>query len=157
MAAVAFIIIVFVILLILTIIITTVYFYEKKKKLLPVNLPPGTLLPLNPSGTEPLTGLVPSEDLNFNNSMYQYSNPSIPREDNYYSCVAKECAGDTFDYHCLEKCHLKTFRRGMGDAIGPTDWTHVKDHADLVCHNYRKDQNAYYRCLDEIYADYRYP
>ena len=157
MAAIAFIIIIFVILIILTILIAAGYIYEKKRRLMDLEIPPSQMMPLNPPETKPMTGLVPSEDLTFNNSMYQYSNPSVPREDNYYECVAEECGGNAFDYHCLEKCHLKTFRHGMGDAIGPTDWTHVKDHADLVCHNYRHDENAYYRCLDEIYADYRYP
>ncbi len=83
----------------------------------------------------------------FDNSMYQYSNPSLNREKYYYNCVGNECGGNTFDYPCLEKCHLKSFRHGM----------QTKDHADWVCYNYRNDKDAYYKCLDAVYADYRFP
>lgn len=83
----------------------------------------------------------------FNNSDYQYSNPTIGREWNYYTCLDKECGGNTHDYDCLEKCHLKTYRKGM-KGMDTKDW---------VCLPYADDENAYYRCLDSVYADYRYP
>jgi len=84
----------------------------------------------------------------FDNSEYQYGNPSQWREQYYRDCIVKECKGNTHDYNCLEKCHLKSFRVDMGDQ---------KDHAYWVCYNYRNDEDAYYRCLDAVYADYKYP
>ncbi len=83
----------------------------------------------------------------FDNTMYQYDPPSIDLQEDYFKCIARECGGNTHDYNCLEKCHLKAFRRDMMTL----------DRVDLVCHNYRNDEDAYYRCLDEVYADYKYP
>ncbi len=83
----------------------------------------------------------------FDNSMYSYGNPNTAREAHYYQCIKDECGGDTHDYDCLEKCHLKSYRKGMKTI----------DHADWVCYNYRFDEHAYYKCLDSVYADYRYP
>ena len=83
----------------------------------------------------------------FNNSEYQYSNPDVYREWRYYKCLDKECGGNTHDYDCLEKCHLKAYRFDM-------DSTDIKD---LVCMNYIQDEDAFYKCLDSVYADYKYP
>jgi hypothetical protein len=83
----------------------------------------------------------------FNNSEYQYSNPNVYRQWYYYKCLEKDCGGDTHDYDCLEKCHLKAYRMDM-DSIDVKDW---------VCMPYAKDEDAFYRCLDSVYADYRYP
>ncbi len=83
----------------------------------------------------------------FNNSEYQYSNPDLTKEQFYYDCISKECGGNTHDYYCLQKCHLKTFRRGMK----------TMDTKDWVCMPYANDEDAYYRCLANTYADYRYP
>jgi len=83
----------------------------------------------------------------FNNSEYQYSNPDVHREWFCYKCLDKECDGDTDNYDCLEKCHLKAYRFDM-DSIDTKDW---------VCMPYSADEDAYYRCLDSVYADYRYP
>lgn len=90
----------------------------------------------------------PLADGKFDNSEYQYGNPSQWREDYYYSCLAKECGGNTQDYDCLAKCHLKSFRVDMGAK---------RDHADWVCYNYQGDEDAYYRCLNNVYSDYKYP
>ena len=84
---------------------------------------------------------------NFNNSDYQYSNASVNREYMYYKCISDDCDGDTDDYFCLEKCHLKSYRAGM---IAP-------DIKDMVCSKYQNNEDAYYRCLDSVYADYKYP
>lgn len=83
----------------------------------------------------------------FNNSDYQYSNANVKREYDYYKCISQECGGNTHDYNCLEKCHLKAYRKGMLEP----------DIKDMVCAPYVKDENAYYRCLDDAYADYKYP
>jgi len=83
----------------------------------------------------------------FDNADYEYSNPSVIKEWYYANCVAKECGGNTFDYPCLEKCHLKTFRTGMLE----------KDIVDMVCEPYSSNEHAYYQCLDNVYADYKYP
>jgi len=83
----------------------------------------------------------------FSNADYQYGNPNLGREYHYYKCLADECNGNTHDYECLEKCHLKAYRRGMKEP----------DVKDMVCMKYRDDEHAYYRCLDSVYADYRYP
>jgi len=83
----------------------------------------------------------------FNNSMYQYSNPSVKKQAYYRSCVADECKDDAYNYNCLEKCRLKAYREGMM----------TNDVVDMVCANYKSDPDAYYRCLDEVYADYKYP
>ena len=83
----------------------------------------------------------------FNNSEYQYGNPNLMREWYYYKCMDKDCGGQTHDYLCLEKCHLKAYRAGMME----------KDIKDMVCQPYSSDEDAYYRCLDSVYADYKYP
>ena len=83
----------------------------------------------------------------FNNSEYSYSNPDTVHEWDYYGCIKNECGGNTHDYDCLEKCHLKAFRKGM-DTMDTKDW---------VCLPYANDEDAYYRCLDNAYADYKYP
>jgi hypothetical protein len=88
-----------------------------------------------------------AETFTFNNSQYQYGNPNLKREYNYYKCLQDECGGDTHNYGCLEKCHLKTYRRGMK----------APDIKDLVCQSYSGDTDAYYRCLDAVYTDYKYP
>jgi len=91
--------------------------------------------------------LVFPENLELDSSMYQYSQPSLPKERNYYECVSEECAGNTQDYNCLEKCKLMTFRKGMG----------TMDTKDWVCFPFAENEDAYYKCLSEVYADYRYP
>lgn len=83
----------------------------------------------------------------FSNADYQYSNPNVGREYDYYKCISDECKGNTHDYFCLEKCHLKAYRKGMMQG----------DIKDMVCSPYRNDEHAYYRCLDAVYANYRYP
>jgi hypothetical protein len=83
----------------------------------------------------------------FDNSMYDYGNPAQWREQYYKMCVTGECAGDTSNYDCLQRCRLKTFRV---DKMTP-------DHADLVCGNYKFDEDSYYKCLADVYANYKYP
>jgi len=83
----------------------------------------------------------------FDNSDYQTYPPSVDLQSQYYNCLAKECNGDTFDYPCLQKCRLKVYRR----------YSTYPDHADWTCYPYRNDQDKYYRCLANVYAQYRYP
>jgi len=83
----------------------------------------------------------------FSNAEYQDYPPSIDLQSDYYTCIAEACGGNTFDYPCLEKCHLKAFRRYMP---GP-------DHADWVCYDKRFNPSEYYKCLDRVYTDYKYP
>ena len=84
----------------------------------------------------------------FSNANYQYSNPNVERQYNYYKCISDECGGNTHNYNCLEKCHLKTFRRGM----------RVPDIKDMICSQYGSgSEDEYYKCLDDVYSDYRYP
>ena len=88
-----------------------------------------------------------SDNFVFNNSQYQYGNPNVRRQYDYYKCVANECGGKTHDYPCLSICHLKTFRKGMEEP----------DIQDLVCQSHFSDPKAYYNCLSNVYSDYRYP
>ena len=83
----------------------------------------------------------------FNNSQYQYSNANVAREYDYYKCINDECGGNTHDYLCLQRCHLKSYRKGMLEP----------DIKDRVCEPYLEYPDAYYRCLAATYADYRYP
>lgn len=84
----------------------------------------------------------------FNNSEYQYGNPNVEREYNYYKCISDECGGNTHDYPCLEKCHLKAYRRGMAE----------NDIQSMVCQAYASsNEDEYYKCLDQVYTRYRYP
>ena len=87
------------------------------------------------------------DSFGFNNSEYQNSTPNVKRQYDYYKCIAKECGGKTHDYSCLSKCHLKTFRRGMQSP----------DIKDLVCQSYFEHPDQYYKCLEQVYSDYRYP
>ena len=67
----------------------------------------------------------------FNNSQYQYSNPNLKRENDYYKCISGECKGNTHDYRCLERCHLKAYRKGMG----------APDIKDMICRQYSKNDD----------------
>jgi hypothetical protein len=94
-----------------------------------------------------INGCSSKSGFTFNNSEYLYSNPNLYREWWYYNCLDKECGGNTHNYDCLEKCHLKAYRMDMN----------APDVKDLVCHPYFDDENAFYRCLDATYSDYKYP
>lgn len=83
----------------------------------------------------------------FANPNYQYSAPTIGNENDYYKCLVSECRGDTDKYECLEKCHLKSMRKGMSQP----------DIQDRVCEAYAgHNEEDYFKCLDTIYSDYRY-
>jgi len=85
-------------------------------------------------------------DVLFNNSDYEYSNPSVSRETQYYSCISSECGGETKDYDCLQKCHIKSF-----------EYDSPKNIKNRVCEMYTKTSDEYYKCLAQLYSDYRYP
>ena len=87
------------------------------------------------------------DHVGFNNSEYQTYPPSTDIQGDYYSCIANECDGNTFDYACLQKCYLKSYRRHMS----------TPDHADWVCYRHRYDKDKYYQCLANVYADYKFP
>lgn len=97
-----------------------------------------------------------SEKMKFDNSMYQYYPPGTDQQNDYYKCLQNECGGNTYDYFCTEKCHLKTFRKGMF-----TNSTAGWDAQTWVCSKYLDskygDDHAFYRCLDAVYADYKMP
>jgi len=88
-----------------------------------------------------------SKGATFDNSEYQTYPPSVDLQEDYYGCIASECGGNTFDYGCLQQCHLKAFRRYMA----------TPDHADWVCYRKRHDEKAYYECLANVYANYTFP
>ncbi len=94
-----------------------------------------------PKGTKFVEGST------FDNAEYQTYYPSVDMQSDYYQCIANECQGDTFNYSCLQRCHLKSYRRDMTSP----------DHADWVCYRKRFDEDEYYKCLANVYADYRYP
>ena len=83
----------------------------------------------------------------FNNSEYQYSNPNVKRQYDYYKCISDECGGNTHDYPCLSVCRLKIYRKGMKEP----------DIQDLVCQSHFDDPKAYYNCLSSVYNDYKFP
>jgi len=83
----------------------------------------------------------------FDNSEYQTYPPSIDLQEDYYGCIAQECGGNTFDYPCLQRCHLKSYRRYMS----------TPDHADWVCYYKRHNEDEYYSCLANVYSDYKFP
>jgi len=104
----------------------------------------------------------PTTALRFDNSMYQYSNPPPNMEKRYYDCLKYECHNDDDNYECTERCrYLRTFRPRIKGFVGATNVAEeidrVEDTADWVCRNFRQDKDAYYKCLDNVYANYRYP
>lgn len=90
----------------------------------------------------------------FGNADYQYYPPPITVQNKYYKDIQNECAGNTYNYNCLEKVHLKAFRGDMENQ--PTAAWDAQTH---VCMNSPDvvDEFSLYRCLDGTYADYRYP
>lgn len=83
----------------------------------------------------------------YGNVLYQYYPEGLNQEDYYFTCINNMCNGNTHDYDCMERCHLMTFRKGMKKP----------DIQDWVCYHYRGDPHAYYRCLNAVYADLKYP
>lgn len=73
------------------------------------------------------------------NANYQYFNPNLNNEYNYYDCLSNECDGDTRNYDCLERCKLKTF---MGRNVSPLK--------NVLCMD--KTGDDYYDCLVHYYA-----
>jgi hypothetical protein len=95
-----------------------------------------------------------SDNYQFGNADYQYSPPPITVQNKYYEGIQNECGGNTYDYNCLEKVHLKAFRGDMENL--PTAGWDAQTH---VCMNSPNvvDEDSFYRCLDGTYADYKYP
>nr|QBK85700.1 MAG: hypothetical protein LCMAC101_02950 [Marseillevirus LCMAC101] len=94
-----------------------------------------------------------NDKFKFDNSDYQYDPPPITVQNNYYKGIQNECGGNTYDYDCLEKVHLKAFRGDMDKIPGLWDaQTRVcMDSPNVV------DERSFYRCLDGTYAGYQYP
>ena len=86
----------------------------------------------------------------FNNGDYQYKPPSPITQNDYYKCLHNECSGNTYDYNCVEKCHLKAFRKDMENKP-----TAAWDAQTWVCMSYSNDKESFYKCLDQVYADYK--
>lgn len=83
------------------------------------------------------------------NKDYQYFPPNIETQDDYYDCILKECGGNTYDFACLEACHIKSFRKNLTET-GPATW----DAQTWVCGQF-SDKDSFYKCLDRVYSDYR--
>lgn len=79
----------------------------------------------------------------FDNSDYQYSNPSKDVEKSYYGCLFRECRGDTRDFNCLEKCKFQSFHSGES-----------KDIRDRMCDYLPQDER--WDCLNNLYQRYGY-
>ncbi len=94
------------------------------------------------------------DNYRFGNADYQYKPPPPTVQNNYYKGIQNECGGNTYDYNCLEKVHLKAFRGDMENQ--PTAAWDAQTH---VCMNSPDviDEFSLYRCLGGTYADYRYP
>jgi len=100
-----------------------------------------------PAPSQMISGGKAPKGATFNNSEYQTYPPSVDIQEDYYGCIARECGGDTFDYPCLQKCHLKSYRRYMS----------TPDHADWVCYYKRHNEDDYYKCLANVYSNYEFP
>ena len=90
----------------------------------------------------------------FGNADYQYAPPPITVQNKYYKSIQNECDGNTYDYDCLEKVHLKAFRGDM-ENLSTAGWdaqTHVCMNSPNVV-----DEHSLYKCLDGTYAGYQYP
>jgi len=109
--------------------------------------PSGFSFKTYPTSSQTFDSGTPSGPPPFNNSEYQTYPPSVDIQEQYYQCVANDCAGDTYDYPCLQRCHLKTYRRYMN----------TPDIQDWVCYYHRHNEDDYYKCLANVYADYKYP
>ncbi len=88
-----------------------------------------------------------------NNADYQYDPPSITVQNNYYKGIQDECAGNTYDYNCLEKVHLKSF---MGDMVKTPELWDIQTKVCMYSPNV-VDEESFYKCLDGTYAGYQYP
>lgn len=93
-----------------------------------------------------------NDNFKFNNADYQYYPPPATVQNKYYKGVASECGGSTYDADCLGKVHLKSFRGDM-ENMPTSAW----DAQTWQCAGLMGDEHAYYKCLNDIYADYRYP
>ncbi len=81
--------------------------------------------------------------LKTDNLDYQYGNPSLETERDYYNCVRTHCKGH-MDNECLEACRIKSH------ALKP-----FPGIPEMNCAGYKG--KAYYKCLVENYAGFRYP
>ena len=90
----------------------------------------------------------------FNNADYQYYPPPITVQNKYYQGIQDECGGNTYDYDCLEKVHLKAFRGDMEKY--PTSAWDAQTWQCMTSPNV-KDEKSFYKCLDGTYAGYQYP
>jgi len=95
-----------------------------------------------------------SDNYRFGNADYQYKPPPPTVQNNYYKGIQNDCKGNTYDYNCLEKVRLKSFRGDMENQ--PTAAWDAQTH---VCMNSPDvvDEFSLYRCLDGTYAKYIYP
>lgn len=83
-------------------------------------------------------GFLPSKQFPY----FQGMPPSLKVENSYHRYVADECDGDYGNYECRQKAYIKTMKDGTFDK------------ADLICHNYKDDEDRYYACLDSVYGNY---
>ncbi len=95
-----------------------------------------------------------NDNYRFDNADYQYDPPPITVQNKYYKGIQNECGGNTYDYNCLEKVHLKAFRGDM-EKYPTSAW----DAQTYVCMSSPdvKDEESFYKCLDGTYAGYQYP
>ena len=94
------------------------------------------------------------DNYHFDNSDYQYYPPPTTVQNKYYKGIQNECGGNTYDYNCLEKVHLKAFRGDMEKY--PTSAWDAQTHVCMSSPNV-VDEQSLYKCLDGTYAGYKYP
>lgn len=87
--------------------------------------------------------------LEFDNSMYQYANPTLPVEDDYYRCLVGMCGGvETASSECMAMCKIKAFR---GNSPGAVDDIQTRTCAGAP------SETDFYRCMMNLFANYKYP
>lgn len=96
-----------------------------------VRLPKGV-----PVSSEYRPGFLPSHQ----GPWFEGMPPSLRVENDYHACILQS-GGDYGNYELRQKCYIKTLKNGTYDRV------------DLMCWNYRHDEDQYYRCLDSIYGN----
>jgi len=84
------------------------------------------------------TGFLPSHQ----GPYFQGLPPTLDMENTYHTLIHDDCNGDYANLECRQKAYIKTVKGGSVDK------------ADLICLKYKKDEDAYYKCLDGVYGNY---
>jgi len=73
---------------------------------------------------------------------FQNLPPTLDMENTYHTLIHDDCNGDYSNLECRQKAYIKTVK---GNST---------DKADLICDQYRNDEDRYYKCLDGVYGNY---